>query len=69
MQVPSAAADELARAVTELGFCSAVVPSNGLPNHPGDAQFFPVYATAERLDVGLSFHGGDGHDGAQQVVR
>lgn len=63
MQVPSAAADELTRAVTELGFCSAVVPSNGLPNHPGDAQFFPVYAAAERLDVGLSFHGGDGHDG------
>lgn len=63
MQVPSAAAEELRRAVTELGFCSAVVPSNGLPIHPGDAQFFPVYAAAEKLDVGLSFHGGDGHDG------
>jgi predicted TIM-barrel fold metal-dependent hydrolase len=63
MQVPEAAADELRRAVTELGFCSAVVPSNGLANHPGDARFFAIYAAAEELGVGLSFHGGDGHDG------
>ena len=63
MQVPSAAVDELRRAVSELGFSSAVVPANGLPNHAGDAIFLPVYAAAEELDVGLSFHGGDGHDG------
>lgn len=63
IQVPDAAVDELRRAVTELGFCSGVVPSNGLPNHPGDARFHPVYAAAQELGVGLSFHGGDGHDG------
>ena len=63
VQVPLAAADELRRAVRELGFCSAVVPSNGFTNHPGSEQYFPLYEAAQELDVGLSFHGGDGHDG------
>jgi predicted TIM-barrel fold metal-dependent hydrolase len=63
MQVPEAAAAELRRAIEELGFCAGVVPANGLPSHLGEERYFPVYATAEQLDVGLAFHGGDGHDG------
>jgi predicted TIM-barrel fold metal-dependent hydrolase len=62
MQVPSEAAAELRRAVSELGFCSAVLPAHGLPNHLGTDVFFPVYEAAQELDVGLSCHGGI-HDG------
>lgn len=63
MQVPEAAAAELRRCVTELGFCAAVLPANGLTAHLGSDQFLPVYETAQDLDVGLACHGGDGHDG------
>ena len=62
MQLPSAAFEELRRAVTELGFCSAVLPSHGLPNHLGSEMFFPIYELAQELDVGLACHGGI-HDG------
>jgi predicted TIM-barrel fold metal-dependent hydrolase len=63
VQVPSAAADELKRAVNELGFCAGVLPANGLPNQLGSEHFFPIYEAAQALDVGLACHGGDGHDG------
>jgi predicted TIM-barrel fold metal-dependent hydrolase len=63
LQAPAEAAAELRRAVTELGFCAAVLPSNGLVNHLGSEQFFPVYEAAQELDVGLGCHGGDGHGG------
>jgi predicted TIM-barrel fold metal-dependent hydrolase len=63
MQVPDAAAAELRRAVTHLGFSAGVLPSNGLTTHLGSEQYFAVYATAAELDVGLACHGGDGHDG------
>jgi predicted TIM-barrel fold metal-dependent hydrolase len=62
MQVPHAAAAELRRAVTELGFCAAMLPAHGLPNHLGSALYDPVYETAQELDVALSCHGGV-HDG------
>ena len=48
--------------VQELGFCAAVLPSHGLPNHLGSEMFYPVYEAAQELDVALSFHGGV-HDG------
>ena len=63
MQVPEAAAAELRRAVIDLGFRAGVMPANGLPNHLGSEQYFPVYKAAEELGVGLACHGGDGHDG------
>ncbi len=59
---PSEAVAELRRAVEGLGFCAAVLPAHGLPNHLGSEMFFPVYETAQELDVALSFHGGV-HDG------
>ena len=46
----------------ELGFCSAVLPAHGLPNHLGAEMYDPVYEKAQELDVGLSVHGGV-HDG------
>jgi predicted TIM-barrel fold metal-dependent hydrolase len=58
MQVPEAAAAELRRAVDELGFCAAVLPAHGLPNHLGSELYFPVYRQAQELDVALACHGG-----------
>jgi predicted TIM-barrel fold metal-dependent hydrolase len=54
---PEAAAQELRRAVTELGLVSFEVLSQGLPVGLGDAIYDPVYAEAERLGVPLCIHG------------
>jgi uncharacterized protein len=62
LQAPEAAVTELNRVVKKLGFCAAVLPSHGLPNHLGSPQFFPIYEAAQNLGVGLSVHGGI-HDG------
>lgn len=62
MVVPADGAAELRRAVDELGFCAAVLPAHGLPNHLGSEMFDPIYEAAQDLDVGLSCHGG-AHDG------
>jgi predicted TIM-barrel fold metal-dependent hydrolase len=63
LQDPASAAEELRRAVLELGFSAGVLPANGLPNPLGDERYHPVYAAADELDVGLACHGGDGHLG------
>lgn len=62
MLVPEDGAAELRRAVEELGFCAAVLPAHGLPNHLGSFMFDPIFETAQELDVALSCHGG-AHDG------
>jgi 2,3-dihydroxybenzoate decarboxylase len=53
---PEAAADELERCVTELGFKGAMV--HGLSN--GEfldlPKFWPIYQRAEKLDVPIYFH-------------
>jgi 2,3-dihydroxybenzoate decarboxylase len=53
---PQAAADELERAVTELGFKGAMV--HGLCNGVffDDKRFWPICARAEKLDVPLYMH-------------
>jgi uncharacterized protein len=53
MTVPHAAADELERAVEELGFCGALI--NGATNDRflDDKQFAPILARAEQLAVPL----------------
>ncbi|HLQ32981.1 MAG TPA: amidohydrolase family protein [Chloroflexota bacterium] len=58
MQEPSAAVDELARAVEELGFCGAMLPSTGLKDHLGAEEFWPVYREADRLGCAIGVHGG-----------
>jgi 2,3-dihydroxybenzoate decarboxylase len=53
---PKAAADELERAVTQLGFKGAVI--HGLTNgrfHDG-REFWPIYERAQALDVPIYFH-------------
>ena len=62
MQEPEAAVEELRRAVVDLGMCSAMLPSTGLPTHLGSKIYWPVYAEAERLGVSLTVHGGAHHD-------
>jgi uncharacterized protein len=56
MTVPEAAADELERAVRELGFRGAMI--NGMTNDRflDDRQFGPILARAEALDVPLYLH-------------
>ncbi len=53
---PRAAADELERTVTRLGFKGAMV--NGLTNHVfhDDQRFWPIYERAQALDVPIYIH-------------
>lgn len=53
-----AAADELQRAVRELGMVAGVVMVSGLKHPLGDRHYDPLYAMAERLDVPLALHAG-----------
>jgi uncharacterized protein len=62
MQDPAEAVAELRRAVKELGFCGAMLPSTGLPSLLGDKRYWPVYAEADRLKCALAVHGGS-HSG------
>jgi predicted TIM-barrel fold metal-dependent hydrolase len=56
-QDPIAAANEVRRAVTELGAVAAVLPAF-IPLSPdwGDQWYDVIYAEAERLNVALGFH-------------
>jgi predicted TIM-barrel fold metal-dependent hydrolase len=62
-QDPSAAAEELTRAVSQRGAVAAVLPTY-MPQMPdfGDALYDPIYAAAERLGVGIGFHTGTSAD-------
>ena len=63
-QVPEAVA-ELRRAVQDLGFVGAMIPSNGLTRHVSHPEYWPIYAEAEKLNcavnhlaLGISSEGG-----------
>ncbi len=58
LQSPSDAVEELRRAVTQLGMVGACLPAGGLKRLLGDPFYYPVYQTAEELDVMLSVHTG-----------
>jgi predicted TIM-barrel fold metal-dependent hydrolase len=62
MQVPEAAAQELRRAVEQLGLRGGMIPSHGLPLHLGSREYWPVYEQAEALGCPIAFHGGS-HEG------
>jgi predicted TIM-barrel fold metal-dependent hydrolase len=58
-QDPSEAAQELARAVGDLGMVGGMLPAVLSPMRGlGLPQFDPIYAVAERLDVPIAVHGG-----------
>jgi hypothetical protein len=57
------AVHELRRAVNELGFTGAMLPSNGegLKSQLGDPLYWPIYEEAEKLGCCLAVHGGCHH--------
>jgi uncharacterized protein len=58
MAAPDAAADELERAVTELGFHGALINGHTGGRFLDDPRFAPILARAERLDLPLYLHPG-----------
>ena len=58
MQDPAEARLELRRAVKELGFPGAMIPSTGLSLHVGHEYYWPIYEEAANLDCVLGVHGG-----------
>jgi uncharacterized protein len=62
LQEPQEAVKELRRAVTELGFCGAMLPSTGFKGHLGSKEYWPVYSEANRLGCCIGVHGG-AHEG------
>ena len=58
LRAPDAAADELERAVRELGFCGAMVHGTTQGRFLDDAAFAPLLARAEALDVPIYLHPG-----------
>jgi predicted TIM-barrel fold metal-dependent hydrolase len=63
VQNPDAAAVELRRAVKELGFVGAMLPSNGegIRAHYGNRMYDPLFAEAQSLNCALAVHGGSHH--------
>jgi len=56
MRSPQAAADELERAVRELGFCGALIDGVTEGRFLDDPRFDPILARAEQLDVPIYLH-------------
>jgi predicted TIM-barrel fold metal-dependent hydrolase len=52
MQSVPEAVTELRRAVKDLGFLGAMIPSNGLTRHVSHAEYWPIYEEAEKLNCG-----------------
>jgi 5-carboxyvanillate decarboxylase len=55
-QDPERAADELERAVKELGFKGAKVNSNIRGEYLDQKKYWPIFERAQRLDVPISLH-------------
>lgn len=64
---PAAAADELERMVTKLGFKGAMI--HGLANGMflDDKRFWPIFERAEKLDVPIYLHPGLPHAGVMDA--
>jgi 2,3-dihydroxybenzoate decarboxylase len=58
---PQAAADELERAVTELGFKGAMIHGNTGGVFHDDAKFRPIFERAQALEVPIYLHPGPPH--------
>lgn len=64
LQDPAGAADELERAVRELGFVGALVNAHTLGRYLDDRAFDVVWERAQALDVPLYLHPANGVDSA-----
>jgi len=58
MQEPASAVAELRRAVNELGFRGAMLPTNGLKGHLGSAEYWPIFEAAAELGCAIATHSG-----------
>ena len=58
MQVPEAAADELRRCVTELGFCGALINDTTQGHYLDEPQYEPVWQALEETGAPLYLHPG-----------
>lgn len=58
LQDPAAAADELRRAVKDLGFRGALINGQTDGHYLDDARFLPFWETVEALDVPVYLHPG-----------
>lgn len=58
LQSPAEAAEELRRAVNQLGMVGALLPGAGLRRFLGDPFYYPVYEAAQDLDTMLAVHAG-----------
>lgn len=56
MADPKAAADELERCVRDLGFSGALLAGRFKGRFYNEAEFFPIFERAARLDVPIYFH-------------
>lgn len=57
LQDPGEAVKELRRAIKDLHMVGAVLPAWGLKKPLGHPDFFPIYETAQALDVPVAVHG------------
>jgi predicted TIM-barrel fold metal-dependent hydrolase len=64
---PEAAADELERCVTTLGFKGAMIHGLAEGKFVDHRHFWPIYARAERLDVPIYLHPSLPHAGVTQA--
>jgi 2,3-dihydroxybenzoate decarboxylase len=64
---PRAAADELERTVSRLGFKGAMIHGRTLDQFHDLDQFWPIYERAERLDVPVYIHPGPPHPAMVQA--
>lgn len=58
LQDVGAACREIRRAVEQLGFVGAMMPTNVRDQDIGKREFWPFYEEVERLGIGLALHGG-----------
>jgi uncharacterized protein len=58
LQDVNAAIREVRRAVEQLGFVGAMMPTNVRDQDIGKREFWPFYEEVERLGIGLALHGG-----------
>jgi predicted TIM-barrel fold metal-dependent hydrolase len=64
---PRAAADELERTVTRLGFKGAMIHGRTRDEFHDLRKFWPIYERAERLDVPIYIHPGPPHPAMAQA--
>ncbi len=67
LTAPDAAADELERAVRQLGFCGALVNGSTGGRFLDDPMFEPILARAEALDVPIYLHPWVPEEGVRSV--